>query len=98
MVITPEEFGLEEELYVDNNNTILNSTICNIFPSQQKNMSAWYKLMCGCECYITVKSMNSFLLTRCDNNMKQLKDKSHNAQNRRSGEIASHIFEIYKIM
>ena len=51
--------------------------------------------MCGCECCISAKIMHSYLIT-CHNRLKHLKDKSHNAQNRRSGEISSHIFETYK--
>ena len=39
--------------------------------------------------------MNSYLLTWRDCHLKRLKDRSHNAQNRRSDEISSHIFETY---
>ena len=49
-----------------------------------------------CDCYVSAKSMHSFLLTWLYCHLKHLKDISHNAQNRSSGEISSHIFETYK--
>ena len=52
--------------------------------------------MCGCECFITAKIIRYSLLTWRDIYLKQLKDKSNNAQNRRSSEIESRIFEKYK--
>ena len=39
--------------------------------------------------------MRYSLLTWDGHHMKHLKDRSHNAKNRRSGEISSCIFEIY---
>ena len=59
-------------------------------------MSARYKIMCGCECCIYAKSMHSSLLSRSDRYLKKLKDKIPNAQSRRSGEKAHHIYETYK--
>ena len=44
-----------------------------------------------------LKIIHSSLLTWRDIHMKHLKDRSHNAQNRKSGEISSHIFETYNI-
>ena len=40
--------------------------------------------------------MHSSLLKWCDRRLKHLKDRSHNAKIRRSGEISSRIFETYK--
>ena len=51
--------------------------------------------MYGCECFVSSKSMSYSLLTQCDCHLKHLKDRSHNVQNRRSGEISSRIFETY---
>ena len=59
-------------------------------------MTARYKVMCGCECCISAKIMHSSLLTWHDRHIKQLKYRSHNAKNRRSGELYIHIFETYK--
>ena len=80
---------------LDNNIIVSYSNLRNILPPQLNNMTDRYKVICGCECFILVKSLNLYLLTWCDFNLKQLKDKIHNAQNRRSGEISSHIFETY---
>ena len=51
--------------------------------------------MCGCECCISAKIMHSSLLTWSNRCLKHLKDRSPNAQNRRSGEIYSRVFETY---
>ena len=59
-------------------------------------MSAFYKVMCGCECCIYAKSINSSLLSWRDRCLKKLKDKIQNAQSRRYGENAHHINETYK--
>ena len=52
--------------------------------------------MCGCECCISANSMHSYLLMCRKYRLKQIKDRSHNAQNRRFSEISSRIFETYK--
>ena len=59
-------------------------------------MSARYKFMCGCECCIYDKSIHSSLLSWRDRYLKKLKDKIQNAQIRRSGEKAHHIYITYK--
>ena len=67
----------------------------NFFTTPTKEYDFPNKVMCVCECYIYAKSMHSYLLTWRNCRLKQLKDRSHNAQNRRSDETASHIFETY---
>ena len=52
--------------------------------------------MCGCECCISAKSIHSSFLSWRDRYFKRLKDQSQNAQSRRSGEKAHHIYEKYK--
>ena len=52
--------------------------------------------MCGSGCCISTKVMHSSLLTWNDFCLKQLKDRSQNAQKIRSGKISSHIFETCK--
>ena len=59
-------------------------------------MSARYKVMCGCKCCISDKSMHSSLISWRDRYLKKLKDKSQNYQSRRSVEKAHHIYETYK--
>ena len=65
-------------------------------PPQLKNMSARYKFMNGCEFCVSVKSMNSYLLSWRDFYLEKLKGKSHNAKSRMSDEMDSHIFETYQ--
>ena len=96
MVSPPKEGGLKEAIYADNNNIISDSTLHNILPHQLKKMTPRYKVICGCECCISAKSMHYFLLTWRDLHLKHHKNRSHNEQNRRSGEISSRIFETYK--
>ena len=58
-----------------------------------KKITTHYKFMCGCECYISVKSMHISLLTWRDCHLKHLKDRSHNAQNISSSELLGRLFE-----
>ena len=48
MVSPPEEGLLKEAIDVDNN-IIISDTLQSIIPRQLKNMSARYKVMCGCD-------------------------------------------------
>ena len=48
MVIPPEEGGLRDAIDIDNNFTISDCTLRNTFSPQLKNISAQYKVMCGC--------------------------------------------------
>ena len=96
MAINPEEGGLEEEGYIDNNIIISYYTIRKIIPPQLNKTSARCKVMCGCECCITDKIMHHYLLIWCDCHLKQLKDQIQNAQNRRSSVISSQNLETYK--
>ena len=59
-------------------------------------MSARYKVMCGCECCISTKSIHSSLLSWRDRYLEELKDIIQNSQRKRSGEKAHHIYETYK--
>ena len=67
-----------------------------LLPPQFKKMSARYKIMCGCECCISAKRIHSSLLSWRDRYLKRLKYQSQNAQSRRSGEKAYHIYTTYK--
>ena len=58
-------------------------------------MISRYNIICGCECFISFKSIHLSLLTWRDPHLKHLKDRSCNVKNRRSSEISSHIFETY---
>ena len=96
MVIILEEGVHKDEMDAEDNIIISDSTLHNILPPQLNNMTDQYKVTCGCECCISAKIMRSSLLKWRDLRFKQLKDRSHNAQNRRSGELSSRLFETYK--
>ena len=59
-------------------------------------MSAWYKVMCVCECCISAKSMHSSLLPWRDFHLRNLNDLNQNSQNRRYDEMDNLIFYTYK--
>ena len=95
MAVLTEEGGLKEA--TENNNIIIcDSLLCNLMSAKIKKLPTHYKVMCGYECCIYPNSMNLYLLIWRDIHTKRLKDRSHNAQIRRSGEIVSHIFETHK--
>ena len=96
MAIPPEEGVLKEAREEEDNIIISDSTLRNILPPQLNNMADQYKVLCGCECCTYVKSIHLSLLIWRDFHSKHLKDRSNNAQNRRSGELSSRLFETYK--
>ena len=76
MVSTQEEGGIKEAIDEDNNIIISDSTLRSIIPPQLKNMYAQYKLICGCECCISSKSIHSSLLSWRDCYLRKLKNLS----------------------
>ena len=52
--------------------------------------------MCGCECYISAKSIHSSILFWRDRYLEKLKYQSQNYQIRRSGKNEHHIYEKYE--
>ena len=87
MVGPPGEGVLKEAIYKENNIIIGYSALKNILPPQLKTISERYKVTCGCECCIYDKNVHSSSLSWCHHHLKQCKDQSFNAQNRRSSEI-----------
>ena len=96
-MIPLEQVWVNKERNAENNIIIIDSTLRKILPSQLKNMTDKYKVMCSCGCFISAKIIHFSLLTWSDCHLKHLKDRSHNSKNRRSGEISSCIFETYNI-
>ena len=97
LVNDPNDGGIKDAWGEDGKIIISDSTLRSLLPSQLKQMSARYKVMCGCECCISAKSIHSSLLYWCDRYLKKLKDKIQNSQSRRSGDKVHHIYETYKI-
>ena len=96
LVNDPNYGGLKDARDEDDKIIISDSTLRSLLPPQLKQMSARYKIMCGCKCCIYDKSIHSSLLSWRDSYLKKLKDQSQNAQSRRSGEKAHHIYTTYK--
>ena len=93
----PNNGGLKDARYEDDNIIISYSTLRSLLPPQLKQLSVRYTVMCGCERCIYDKSIYSSLLSCRDRYLEKLKDKIHNYQSRRSGEKAHHIYRTYKI-
>ena len=75
---------------------ISDSTLRSLLSPQFLKMTVRYKVVCGCECCISDKSIHSSLLSWRDRYVKKLNNQSQNAQSRRSGEKVHHIYKIYK--
>ena len=72
------------------------STLRSLFPPQFRKMMSRYEVVCGCECYISDKSIHSSLLSWRYRYLKKLKYIIQNTQNRRSGEKSNSIYETCK--
>ena len=55
--------GIKDDRDEDDNIIISDSTFRSLFPPQLKQISSQYKVMCGCECWISAKSIHSSLLS-----------------------------------
>ena len=97
MVVPSKEGGVDESRDAEDNIIISDSTLCNILSPQLKKINSQYNIMCSCECCISAKIVHQSWLTFRDIHIKDLKDISCNAQNRRSDELSSRLFETYKI-
>ena len=97
LVSDPNDCGLKDVRDEDGKIIISDSTLLSLLPHQLKQMSARYKIMCGCECCIYDKNIHSSLLSWRDRYLETLKDKIQNSQSIRSGEKAHHVYETYKI-
>ena len=58
MVSPLEEDGIKEAIHGDNNTIISDLTLRNNLTIQLKKITAQYKVMDGCECRISNKSMH----------------------------------------
>ena len=97
LVSDPIDGGIKDARDEDDNIIISDSNFRSLLPPQLKHMSARYKVMCGCECCISDKSIHSSLISWRDRYLEKRKYQIQNAQSRRSGEKLHHIYETYKI-
>ena len=79
LVSDPNDGGLKDARDEDGKIIISDSTLHSLLPPQLKQMSARYKIICGCECCISAKSIHSSLISWRDRYLKKLKDQSLNA-------------------
>ena len=63
LVSDKENDGLKEAIDKDNNIIISDSTSRSLLPPQFKKMLSRYKVMCGCKCCISAKSIHESLLS-----------------------------------
>ena len=96
LVSDPNDGGLKYSRYEYGKIIISDYTLRSLLPPQLKQMSAQYKVMCGCECCIYAKSIHSSLTSWRHRYLKKLKEKNQNSQIRSSGEKAHNIYETYK--
>ena len=96
IVSDPNDGGIKNARDEDGKIIISDSTFRSLLPPQLKQISARYKVMCGCEYFISSQIIHSSLISWRDRYFKKLKDQSQNSQSRRSGEKAHHIYTTYK--
>ena len=63
LVSDTNDDGLKDSRDEDDNIIISDYTLRSLLPPQLKKMSARYKIMCGCECCISAKSIHSSFLS-----------------------------------
>ena len=70
LVSDPSDGGIKYARDDDDNIIISDSSLRSLFPPQINQISAQYKVMCGCECCISAKSIHSSLLSWRDRYLK----------------------------
>ena len=70
LVSDPNDGGIKYVREKDDNNIISDYTLSSLLPPQLKQMSARYKVMCGCECFIFDQIVHSSLLSWRDKYLK----------------------------
>ena len=63
LVSYPNYGGLKDARYENSKIIISDSSLHSLLPPQLKQMSACYKVVCGCECCIFAKIVHSSLLS-----------------------------------
>ena len=70
LVSDPHDGGLKYARDEDGKIIISDSALRSLLPPKLKQMSARYKIMCGCECCISTKGIHSSLLSWRDRYLK----------------------------
>ena len=102
LVSDPNDGVLKYSRDEDGKIIISDSTFRSLLPPQLKQMSARYKIMCGCECCISAKSIHSSLLSWRDRYLKnsRIKAKMLKAEGlvRKHITYIKHMYARYKVM
>ena len=72
----PNDGGLKQARDEKNNIIINDSTLGMMLPLQLKQISLLYKVMCGCDCYISAKIIHASLISWRDTYLKNTNIKS----------------------
>ena len=70
LVSDPNDGGINNAKDEDDDIIISDSTLRSLLSHQLKQISARYKVMCGCECCISAKSIHSSLISWRDRYLK----------------------------
>ena len=73
LVSDPNDGGIKDARDEYDNIIISDSTLRSMLPSQLKKMATQYKVMCGCECCISTRSIHSSFLSWRDRYLKNSK-------------------------
>ena len=95
LVSDPNDGGIKDTRDEDGKIIISDSTLRSLLPPQFNKISARYKIMCGCECCISAKSIHSSLISWRDRYLKNsmIKAKMIKAE----GLVRKHIIYIQHI-
>ena len=95
LVSDPNDGGLKDARDEYGKIIISDSTLRSLLPPQLKQMFARYKIMCGCECCISAKSIHSSLLYWLGRYLKNSRIKSKILKS--EGLVRKHIIYIQHI-
>ena len=70
LISNPNDGDIIDSKGEDDSIIISDSTLRSLLPPQLKQMSALYKVMCGCECCIYAKIIHLSSLSWCDRYLK----------------------------
>ena len=76
LVSDPNDVSLKDARDEYGKIIISGSTLRSLFPPKLKQISARYKIMCGCECCISAKSIHSSFLSWRDRYLKKSRIKT----------------------
>ena len=95
LVSYPNDGGLKDARDEYGKSIIGDSTLRSLLPPTLKQMSACYKVMCGCECCMSDKIIHSSLLSWCDRYLKKSKIKYKISKEK--GLVKNHITQMKHI-